>query len=183
MDLGNIEIVLKIKGATKSEDRDLSFLVLTLKSGEYCSFHEDYTSKHSTLKLEFRHIYHAVEATISVRLIGGSSVPPCNFHGVFSASTSSIDNQEVVLLAFGEGKLPISDNGTIKLSRRVVSVGFHDGEELKVSIVYGCVMDEQVTARDDIVLTPKKCGRSCGVFNVSVYKMQVAVAWSCLDFY
>ena len=37
----------------------------------YCSFHEDYTSKRSTLKLEFHHMKDGLEATISLRLISG----------------------------------------------------------------------------------------------------------------
>jgi hypothetical protein len=87
-------------------------------------------------------------------------LPPSDFQGVVTASTASIDDLEVSLLAFQEGKLPIADDGTIKLSRRVVSVGFGDGDELKVSIVCGCAEDEQVATKDEIVFTPKYYGRS-----------------------
>ncbi|CAM0947916.1 unnamed protein product [Alopecurus aequalis] len=181
-DPGNIEIVLKIKGATESDDRDLSFLVLTLKERYYCSFSRDYSSKLSMLKLEFHHIEPAVEAIISVRPIGGSSLLPGGFQGVFTASTATIDDLEVVLLAFGEGKLAIAEDGTINLSRRVVSVGYNrwDQEEdhLKVSIVAQSIENEQNVTRDDIVFSPNPYGRSCGVFNVGACKMQVTVAWS-----
>ena len=71
LDPGNIEIVLIVKGTTESDDRELSFEVLTLKSSRYCSFDEDYTSKRSTLKLEFHHMKDGLEATISLRLISG----------------------------------------------------------------------------------------------------------------
>jgi hypothetical protein len=174
-DPGNIEIVLKAKGATESEDRDLSFLVLPLSTRVYCPYDKDYTSKHSTLKLTFRHVSKAVEATISVRLIGGSSWPD-GFQGVLTASIRR--DVEVHLLAFGDDKLPlIADDGTIKLSRRVVSVRRCDGE-LKVSILVAHYdKDEQVAIRDDIVFTPKGYGTSCGVLNVGARKMQVTVSW------
>ncbi|KAM0891437.1 hypothetical protein ACQ4PT_026402 [Festuca glaucescens] len=176
-DPGNIEVVLKAKGATESEDRELSFLVLPLSTRVYCPYDEDYTSKHSTLKLTFHHVSKAVEATISVRLIGGSSWPD-GFQGVLTASIASIHGAEVPLLAFGDNKLPlVADDGTIKLSRCIVSVEGRDGE-LKVSIVVArCEKDELIAIRDDIVFTPKYYGTSCGVLNVGARKMQVTVAW------
>ncbi|CAM0947976.1 unnamed protein product [Alopecurus aequalis] len=182
IDAGVIEIMLKVKGVTESDDRDLTFLVLPLKSSRYCSFHEDYTRKRSTLKLEFRHICRALEAIISVRLIGDSSLPPSDFQGVFTASTARIDGLEVVLLTFREGHLPIANDGTINLSRRVISVEFHDEEELKISILSGCADNAHVATRDDIVFTPQLYGRSSGIFNVSMCKMQVTVAWSLFDY-
>jgi hypothetical protein len=78
----------------------------------------------------------AVEVTIGVRLItGGSSLPLGDFQGVF---TASIDDVEILLLAFKDGKLSFADDGTVNLSRRVINVGLHDREELKVSIVARC---------------------------------------------
>jgi hypothetical protein len=179
MDPGTIEIVLKVKGATESDDRDLSFLVLTLKSGE--SFDGDYNSKRSTLKLQFHHIYQAVEATISVRLACGSSLPPGGFQGVFTASTANIDNAKILLLAFKDARLPVADDGTISLSRRVVSVGYGRSDRLKVSIL--ARSDEEtgeIDTGDALVFIPQKHGTSCGVLNVGVCKMQVTVAWSLL---
>jgi hypothetical protein len=179
MDPGTIEIVLKVKGATESDDRDLSFLVLTLKSGE--SFDGDYNSKRSTLKLQFHHIYQAVEATISVRLACGSSLPPGGFQGVFTASTANIDNAKILLLAFKDARLPVADDGTISLSRRVVSVGYGRSDRLKVSIL--ARSDEEtgeIDTGDALVFIPQKHGTSCGVLNAGVCKMQVTVAWSLL---
>ncbi|CAM0879398.1 unnamed protein product [Alopecurus aequalis] len=178
LDPGNIEIVLKVKGTTEADDRDFSFVVLTLKISMYCSFDE-----RSTLQLGFHHIESALEATISVRLISGSSLPPVGFQGVFTASTSSIDDVEVMLLDFRDGKLPITGNGMINLSRRVVSVRKSKKDQLKVSIMARCDKEDgQAAARDDIVFTPKKYGRSCGVLNIDTCKMQVTVAWSLFDY-
>ncbi|KAM0826843.1 hypothetical protein ACQ4PT_068596 [Festuca glaucescens] len=156
IDLGNIEIALKVKGATESDDRDLSLLVLTLKGGGYCSFDKDYNSKCSTLKLDFRHVYNAMEATISVRLASGSSVPPGGLQGVFVAS---IDNAEILLLAFEDARLQVADDGTIRLSRRVVSIRYGKSDRLKVSILARCDGETgQVAMTDDIVFTPKLSG-------------------------
>ncbi|KAK1661461.1 hypothetical protein QYE76_049620 [Lolium multiflorum] len=148
IDPGNIEIALKVKGVTESEDRDLSFLVLLLKSSMYISYHGDYSSKRSTLKLEFHHMAGAVEATIGVRLItGGSSLPLGDFQGVFTASIDNIDDMEILLLAFRGGKLSFADDGTVNLSRRVINVGLRDREELKVSIVARCEEEEHVAIK------------------------------------
>jgi hypothetical protein len=151
-----------------------------LNNSNYCSYDddEDYASKLSTLKLTFRHIESAVEATITVRLVGGPSSTPSGLQGVFTASTASIDDAEVLLLAFGQGKLPVADDGTINLTRRVVSVESWRGE-LKVSIVAQYEHDEEVFARkDEIVFEPRHAGRSVGVLTVGACHMQVTVAWS-----
>jgi hypothetical protein len=123
----------------------------------YISYHEDYPSKRSTLKLEFHHIDRAREATISVRLDAGSSLAPIGCQGVFTASTASIDDAEVMLLDFREGKLAVAGDGTINLSRRVVSVSDDGNEQLKVSIMALSEEGaERVSTRDDVVFTPKK---------------------------
>ncbi|CAM0879399.1 unnamed protein product [Alopecurus aequalis] len=183
LDPGNIEIMLKVRGVIESDDKDISFVVLTLKSSTYCSFHKDYTSKRSTLKLGFHHIDRALEATISVRLTCGSSLPPAGFQGVFTARTANIDDVEVMLLDFRDGKLLVAGNGMINLSRRVVSIRKSKEDQLKVSIMAWCdKKDGQATRRDNIVFTPEKYGRSCGLFNVGGCKMQVTVAWSLFDY-
>ncbi|XBI15676.1 hypothetical protein VPH35_058049 [Triticum aestivum] len=180
-DPGKIENVLKVKGATESDDRDLSLLVLPLKNRMYCEYDRYYTSKHSTLELTFRHIDNSVEATIGARLIGGSSWPH-GLQGVMVARISDMEDAEVSLLAFGGGKLHVvADDSMIKLTRRVVSVEHRDGE-LKVSIVARCENDEQViSVRDDIVFTPKKNGRTSGVLKVGTCKIQLTVAWSLFN--
>lgn len=106
-----------------------------------------------------------MEATISVRLIGGSSLPPGGFQGVLTTSTASIDDAEALLLAFEDAKLHVANDGTVSLSRHVVSVRFSDEDDLKVSIMVRCDED-QLARRDDMVFTPQYAGRSCGVLNV-----------------
>nr|CDM81065.1 unnamed protein product [Triticum aestivum] len=177
-DPGSFEVVLKVKGATESADRDLSFLVLPLK--ERYQYHRYYTSKYSTLELTLRRVDCSVEATISMRLAAGSSWPR-GFQGVFTASIASIDDAEVSLLSFEDDKLlVIADDGIIKLTRRIVSVEREHGE-LKVSATAWCANDEQDAMTNDIVFTPRFAGRSCGVLNVGRCKIQITVAWSLFD--
>jgi hypothetical protein len=180
LDPGTIDVALKVKGATESDDRDLSFLVLNLQMRDFNSSYdeEEYTSKLSTLQLMFRHVERAVEATITVRLIGGPSTPPRGFQGAFTASTASIDDMEVLLLAFGEDKLPVADDGTINLLRRVVSVELRGGK-LRVSIIARYEEEDgEFATRDDIVFNPTHAGRSVGVLKVGACQMQITVAWS-----
>ncbi|KAF7027842.1 hypothetical protein CFC21_039841 [Triticum aestivum] len=177
-DPGSFEVVLKVKGATESADKDLSFLVLPLEERyQYCRY---YTSKHSTLELTLRRVDRSVEATISLRIAAGSSWPR-GIQGVFTASIASIDDAEVSLLSFEDDKLPVfADDGTIKLTRRVVSVECEHGE-LKVSATTWCANDEPYAMTNDIVFTPRFAGRSCGVLNIGTCKIQITVAWSLFD--
>lgn len=120
-----------------------------------------------------------MEATIGVRLVGGSSWP-VDFQCVFTASIIGIDDLEVLLLAAGDDDklLAIADDGIIKLTRRVISVKLKGGN-LRVSIA---ARRGQITTRDDIVFMPKKPGRSCGLLSFGAYKLQVTVSWSLFSF-
>ncbi|KAK1663667.1 hypothetical protein QYE76_051826 [Lolium multiflorum] len=104
---------------------------------------------------------------------------------VFKASllpipTASIDHKEVILLAFGDGALPVTADGMIKLSRRVASVDV-DGE-LKVSAVARCQNEKLAVESDKIGFEPKEAGRSRGILKVAFCEMEVIVAWSLLPF-
>jgi hypothetical protein len=101
---------------------------------------------------------------------------PVGFRGVFTANTASIDGVEIMLLDVSDGKLPITENGTITLSRRVVSVEYSKIDWLKVSVL--ALGDEGAATRDDVVFKPQKYGRSCDVLDVGSCKMKVIVAWS-----
>ncbi|KAK3127595.1 hypothetical protein QOZ80_7AG0575470 [Eleusine coracana subsp. coracana] len=125
-----IEFNLSVKGATKSEDKDFSFLAVPMVSGNggYSRlFHCFETSKLSTLGITLGYIFHSVEATIFIPLIDGSLN-----RGKFAAFTTGLsqnkaermDRKQIVLLDSGCEKVPIDGNGDIQLSRRVVSVEF-----------------------------------------------------------
>uniref|UniRef100_A0A0A9AAE2 DUF6598 domain-containing protein n=1 Tax=Arundo donax TaxID=35708 RepID=A0A0A9AAE2_ARUDO len=181
------EVDLKVKGAIESEDKGLSFLAARFRSTAFTpdSFliKESYTSKLSTLEFTLAHMVYSVEATISVKVIEGSWRDDC--HGQFVARTASIKDEEVVLLGFGDVKVPF-DSDEISLSRSVVSV---DSEgQLTVSVKTRQVDKAKVEAADDqdvfapvedhAVFYPLKSSRGRAELNVGFCKMEVIVAWS-----
>ncbi|CAO1942522.1 unnamed protein product [Urochloa humidicola] len=196
-----IEVYLKVKGPTELKDKTLCFIaeeILCLIPVHSCLLHRTYTSKLSTLEFTLGHIIFSVEATISVRVVNGTW--PDGFHGQFSASmvsngvtssvdddcedevpviggTTSVNHKKVILLNFGDEKLPIIGDGVIKLSRRVVSVEVNS--KLKVSIK--AWQDDNNVVETMEEFTAKEAGRSFGTLDIGFCKMDVIVAWSLVS--
>ncbi|XP_062187993.1 uncharacterized protein LOC133891293 isoform X3 [Phragmites australis] len=185
-----IEVDLKVKGTTETEDKDLSFLAVPYACGGklYSRLHNcAYTSKFSTLELTLGCIVSSVEATIFVRVIRGSW--PDGFHGQFAAFTTgtdgkntfgknaaSIDHEKIVLLDSRGEKVPVTGDGKIKLSRCVVSVEIRG--ELKVSVKAWKVDN---VLKKEKVFTPLKAGLSDDTLDIGFCKMEVTVAWSLIS--
>ncbi|VAH01135.1 unnamed protein product [Triticum turgidum subsp. durum] len=170
------EVNLRVKGKTESGDRDLSYLAVYYRdsgSSESYAFKNVSTSKLSTVALMLGDIVHSVEATISVRVVRGEWPEGCR--GLIFANTASIDAQKIELLAFGDDKLPVVANGTIKLSRRVVSVEA-DGE-LRVCVMASS-LEDQTVERDSEAFKAKKASRSRRILEVHSCKLEVTIAWS-----
>ncbi|KAM3194174.1 hypothetical protein ACQJBY_070682 [Aegilops geniculata] len=172
IDPSYIEVSLKVKGTTKAEDIDLSDLVVTYRSG-YC-LSGVYPSRLSTLKFEFSHVSFSVEATICIKLTGGSW--PIGFQSVFTAGTST-DDVLVKLLDSGHDGLPVDANGVTKLSRRVVSVGLE--QFLKVYLMAISINERQVVESSEATFKPERAGISLINLSLGFCSMEVAVAWSC----
>ncbi|XBI36550.1 hypothetical protein VPH35_122044 [Triticum aestivum] len=172
IDLSYIEVSLKVKGTTKAEDKDLSDLVVTYRSG-YC-LTGVYPSRLSTLKLEFSHVSFSVEATICIKLTGGSW--PIGFQSVFTAGTST-DDVLVKLLDSEHDGLPVDANGVTKLSCRVVSVGLE--KFLKVQLMAISINEKQVVESSEATFKPERAGISLSNLSLGCCSMEVAVAWSC----
>lgn len=174
MEPSHIEISLKVKGASTSDDKDLSELVLNFRSG--CVLRGVYPSRLSTLEFKYDHIMCAVEATIRIKVTGGSW--PDGFRGVFTASNTTADDLKVKLLDFGVGGLPVGADGMIKLSRSVVSVGLQ--EMLKVSAMAYPINDDEVADSNEVALKPEMAGITYPgfVLKVGPCSMEVSVAWS-----
>nr|TKW35638.1 hypothetical protein SEVIR_2G388100v2 [Setaria viridis] len=127
-----IEVKLTLKGATESEDKDLSFLADPLfgRHVRYPDLFRRYKpSKLSTLEFTLGHIVDSVEATIFVRVIDGSC--PDSRSGQFAAFSTtgvrdkdsrSIDRQKIVLLDSRGDKVLVTGDGEIELFTAVVSV-------------------------------------------------------------
>jgi hypothetical protein len=172
------EAVLKVKGGTISEDKDLSLLGQRYYNGgaesnSYVS-REDYTSKHNMLEVTCGVVVSSIEATISVRIVGGSW--PAGLRGQFTAYSASMECEEVLLLdsSRNEKALEVAADGTVDLSRRVVSV--ESPQELTESAAAWRGGD-QVEMRN-VSLEPKYAGRSYGELDLGFCKMEVTVAWS-----
>jgi hypothetical protein len=101
-----VEAALKVKGATESDDRDLSFLAVPMMRQSTLAscllIGGEHSSKLSTLEVKLGHIVFSVEATILVRVVGGSW--PDGIHGLFAARTASIEHEEIVLLRSKDNK-------------------------------------------------------------------------------
>ncbi|KAI4976070.1 hypothetical protein ZWY2020_049677 [Hordeum vulgare] len=175
VDPSYIEVSLKVKGTTEAEDTDLSDLVLMYRTG--CCPGSVFPSRLSTLEIEFRHINRSVEATVHIKVIGGSW--PDGFHGEFSAGISSSDDLQVKLLDFEDGGLPVNADGEIKLSRRMVSVGVESN--LKVSVRARPINKDHAAESSEAVLKCQRAGTSPSGIKLSVgsCNMEVSVAWSC----
>ncbi|VAI11619.1 unnamed protein product [Triticum turgidum subsp. durum] len=189
------DVDLKVKGDTESKDKDLSFLAACYSSnGPWgsCLFDRAWTSKLSTLKFTFGHLVHSVEATVSVKLNGGTW--PHGYRGVCTVETSGIPGKAMLLLDSCDSKLPVDDDGQVKLSHRVACVEFVQPMDelgrpnLKISVEAVCIKgkdkDEKLM-KDKIKLgmnfLPKKRGRSRHVIEILSCKMEVNVAWSLMS--
>ncbi|TKW36186.1 hypothetical protein SEVIR_2G424500v4 [Setaria viridis] len=161
-----IEVDLTVKGTADSEDEKLSPLVVPISSGNTMYSHMwkcAYTSKLSTVEFTLGHIIRSVVATIFVRVTRGSW--PDGFHGQFSA------------IASGE-KVPVTSDGDIKLSRRVVSVDTTG--ELKVYVkARGGDNNVMETWK---VFKPLDAGRSNSMLDIGFCKMDITVAWSLISY-
>ncbi|KAF6987629.1 hypothetical protein CFC21_005251 [Triticum aestivum] len=176
VDPASFEVNLRVKGRTESEDRELSNLVFYYHdsgSSESYAIKRVSTSKLSTVTLMLGDIVNSVEATISVRVVGGEW--PEGFQGLISVNTASIDAKKVELLAFGD-KLPLAADGMIQLSRHVVSVEANG--ELIVSVM-ATSLEDQTVERDSEAFRAKKASRSMRMLEVHRCKFEVTVACSC----
>ncbi|KAM3256618.1 hypothetical protein ACQJBY_049196 [Aegilops geniculata] len=170
------EAILKVKGATCSEDRDLSLLIsrcnIRQSPSESLVGTRCYRSKLSTLELAYGIIVACAEATIAVEVVEGSW--PEGFHGQLTACTASVPHMKVLLLDSGEKEAVAGDGGKIELSRRVVSV--ERIGRLLVCAVLSRGGDKLVEAETSFA--PLEAGRSHGMLDAGSCKLRVTVAWS-----
>ncbi|CAL5071505.1 unnamed protein product [Urochloa decumbens] len=190
-----IEIDLKVKGSNDSADECLSFRVAPVVCFGMSYSHllnYAFTSKLSTLEFKLGHIISSVEATIVVRVTHGSW--PDGLCGVIAAFTTGIydkytngvfldkriiriGHERIVLLDSRGEKLPITDDGQIKLSRRVVSVETSGKLIVRVKALGG---DEGVVEKESS-FGPLKAGSSIGKLEFSFCALEVTVFWSLLS--
>ncbi|KAI5016840.1 hypothetical protein ZWY2020_037218 [Hordeum vulgare] len=169
-----LEVDLRVKGRTESEDRALSYLGVNCREtgcSESYMFKCVETSKLSTVELTLGDMAESVEATISVKVVDEEW--PEGFGGLISARTASISDMEIKLLAFD--KLPVAADGTIQLSRRVVSVEARG--MLRVSVMPNC-LDDRTVEGVSIAFKAREASRSTQMLEVCSCKLEVTIAWS-----
>uniref|UniRef100_A0A0D9XKS8 DUF6598 domain-containing protein n=1 Tax=Leersia perrieri TaxID=77586 RepID=A0A0D9XKS8_9ORYZ len=159
-DFVDFEAVLKVKGSVESEDKDLSLIGGRLTQ---------YKSNLSTVELTYGYFVESVEATISVQVIDGSWSD--GFSAQFTAHTSSLKHNKILLLDSGYDNLAVNADGIIELSRRVVSVELEG--ELKVSVVAN---GDNSRVQAEIGFIPDDDDRSSAELNVGFCKMEVTAA-------
>ncbi|TVU39109.1 hypothetical protein EJB05_12514, partial [Eragrostis curvula] len=178
-DIIHFEVELKVKGTRESEDKMLSFLFIDhnciLARSSYGKlFRETHTNKYCTTELMFAQLRVAVEATVDVKFVEGLRNQFCL--RIF-AQTKSFPHDDFVLFDSRGGDIVESDEGTIKLSRSVVSVE-SDGE--LILFAEAREPNSSAVVRDKITLIPKRESTSDGFFNLGFCKMEVCISWSLL---
>uniref|UniRef100_M8B2P8 DUF6598 domain-containing protein n=1 Tax=Aegilops tauschii TaxID=37682 RepID=M8B2P8_AEGTA len=140
-----VEVDLKAKGATESEDRDLSYLVVSVK-----------VRKHGFW-------------------------PGCR--GLFTASTASLEDMEIPLLAFEGDRLPVDGGGRLELSRCVVCVELRQPEgKLLFSAKALRGGDEKDVRRVRKTFTPKKVGKTKENIKIGSCEMEGKLRHNTLNF-
>ncbi|KAF8668866.1 hypothetical protein HU200_052069 [Digitaria exilis] len=177
MDPITIEVKLGVTGTDESEDKVLSYLGVEpyIHGGSLYSelLNKNYRSELSTLDFTLGHIMSSVEATIFLQVTDGSR--PDGFSCRFVTRTVSIDQEMVLLLHSGDKTVPCTDDGSLKLLRRVATVEVNG--KLQVS-VKAWKFDSSV--EKEVVFTPKKTGRSDDTLDIRFCKIKVTVAWSLI---
>ncbi|KAK1611464.1 hypothetical protein QYE76_035137 [Lolium multiflorum] len=186
-----LDAILKVRRTNESGDKVLSLIAeryeccesinYQASNGESairsCVSSEKYKSKLSTLELTCGIVVKSIEATISVRIVEG--LWPDGFSGQFTAFTASVSHMRVSLLKFGDGSVPVSAaaDGTLELSRRVVSVEIFGELRICASGWNGSNKVER-----EVSFQPLKSGRSSRPLTVGSCEMEVTVCWSLFPF-
>ncbi|CAL5068281.1 unnamed protein product [Urochloa decumbens] len=169
------EATLYVKGATRSNDKELSLLATSLvlpPRRDSCLIQRSYRSRLSTLDLMLAHLTYSVEATIRVRVTSGSW--PDGFSCQFVASTNSIDQSVVLLKATTDDQVPLTGD-EINLARQVVSVESRGNLE-----VVGSIENQHGAYTDVTNFKPLKMGTSSKNLNLRCCTLEVTIYWSCL---
>uniref|UniRef100_A0A0E0MK74 DUF6598 domain-containing protein n=1 Tax=Oryza punctata TaxID=4537 RepID=A0A0E0MK74_ORYPU len=108
----------RLRGPASSQDKVLSChaFVYGYLSDNGFARREVESTEHSTMEFTFAQLTYAVEETIIIHVVQGST----NFKACFAAGLTADIDEDVVLLDSGYGMVAIDDDGLVMLRRRVV---------------------------------------------------------------
>uniref|UniRef100_A0A0D3FDW3 DUF6598 domain-containing protein n=1 Tax=Oryza barthii TaxID=65489 RepID=A0A0D3FDW3_9ORYZ len=157
-----------------SQDKVLSYhaFVYAYLTNNGFARREVESTEHSTLEFTFAHLAYAVEATIIIHVVQGST----DFRARFSARTTGID-EDVVLLDSGDRKVVVADDGLVVLQRRVVVVEEKGKLNLRVEASEN---GSDTVVGKQMSFSARPALRSEGRFVLGFCTMSVIVAWSVL---
>ncbi|KAF8727107.1 hypothetical protein HU200_019613 [Digitaria exilis] len=177
------EIDLKVKGegSSTSQDKVLCLDYFGYNNIAYhatCSYAKTKEVSTENCKMEFRfaHVKRSVEATISARIISGSG----SFIARFTAHTTSITGEDVVLLDSQGREVAVAEDGEIELRRRVVVVA----EQCELILctetmpLGGGDAAENTSFLRKIPFYARSALRSRVYFDIGSIRIQIVVAWS-----
>nr|CAB3451068.1 unnamed protein product [Digitaria exilis] len=168
-----IEAELKVKGAVKSKDTYFILEAKTVPLNWGVGDVEFIGTRGSRLKISLGELHNCVEATLFLRVIGGTW--PAGLQGHFAASTAESPKKKVLLIAFGgDGGESVRGDGNMTHLRHVISV--EESGELIVSVQ--AWRDGQALVDQEVRFKAKLSGRSFGSLNVCSCHVGVLVAWS-----
>ncbi|KAE8793506.1 hypothetical protein D1007_31786 [Hordeum vulgare] len=136
-DTVKIEIQLKLKGTTKSEDRALISKAFSYNGDVGDTFSTRHLSGHfCTIELCCEHLERSLQATIlSIRVLEGSMPCENGIRVVCSSLPSESPSEHVLLFASKAGTNPVGEGGYLDLSRQVISVKRQGRLEILVEIL------------------------------------------------
>uniref|UniRef100_A0A0A8XWM3 DUF6598 domain-containing protein n=1 Tax=Arundo donax TaxID=35708 RepID=A0A0A8XWM3_ARUDO len=178
------QVELKVKVGGDFEDKLLSLKVFEhhkLPPYQYkpCLIHKRLSSKRSMIEVTYATFYETVEASVvSVQVTDGSW--PDHLRGRVVCRTTGIEEGDIVLLDSRDGRMPLTCDGAIELSRHVFSAELR--RPVKIDVVASQVSDNTcVAAAARAVFRPKKARSSHGTCDLGFCKVEITVAWSLLS--
>ncbi|XP_037476971.1 uncharacterized protein LOC119354338 [Triticum dicoccoides] len=177
MDTVNIEIQLKLKGTTKSEDRALISKAFSYNGDVGDTFSTRHLSGHfCTIELCYAHLERSLQATIlSIRVQEGSLPSENGIRVVCSSLPSESPSEHVLLFGSKGGTIPVGEGGYLDLSRQVASVKREGRLEILMEI-----LEQSGCTSHYFAFTPESSNVSQKEFNLGDCKLEITVAWSLL---
>ncbi|TVU51223.1 hypothetical protein EJB05_02633 [Eragrostis curvula] len=133
------------------------------------------STEHSTMEFVFAHVKHAVEATIEVQVVEGST----DFMARFIARIAGID-EDVVLLDSLDRKVVVTDDGLVMFQRRVVAVKEEGMTGLLTLHVEATGGGDGASIVKKLGFRPRVALRSQAFMTLGFCKLSIVVAWSML---